>query len=1195
MRGRFAIAGLTALAILAFGAGEFAAPSTATAEFRIPGLFDGKRVVKRKRYRAKRPVAPQRNPARVVAAVSAETVSPEVAKKSTAAVVAGTAGAASVSLALPASLRVAANVPDAKPGTAETPEAKPGETGDADSKTAATGKSGAGTPDAEIPDAETPDTGTPEAETASAAGGREAEPKDEIQNDSKDEAGAADEGDTKTDAAEAAGADKTGTEAAEAKPAPTADDATDERKDVASAGDRADEHADRDDVDTKAEDGTKAEDSAKPDGDIAERTGEGADEAAKELSGATDGDASADGADTASAEGTPSTADADGADEDAAKPAARAEASSPVEDAGQDTAQAGKSEPPAPETKDTAAGSSSGPAGPDAGAAKDAATNDTATNDAAAKDTPAKDTGAKDRGGKDTAGKDTAAIDAVADDGTAKDPLAKTGVADATSEEAAEAAGQATKAAESKTVESAEAATETADKTVEDRAGAKAGSEDTTEGDTEIVSAEPVPPTPDPKPQLAANAESQDADSKDADSKDAEPQNEAESQDKVEPQDTAGPDERPESVAASSAKPADAALDRTASIEPTAAATTSTDDGASPGNDESATRAAPDSTRDSSKAAGSEEEADVTAAAPDAAGSSAGEPAGPETKTPTPETPTPETPSLKGPSLKAYDATVVLEISPPPGTGTPENGDTKLASLTEQDGLTADGGKPEEAAETGPPPPPPVDPVILAVRAKLEGTGAPKISTADLDTLKSVYADRDGDPLWIAGDGLSAHAKLLIATIGDADDWGLDAASYKTPAGDAVLDTDEARAGAELALSAAVLKYARDAQTGRLTPSQASSLFDQHPEARNPKTVLSEIAASATPDKALLALHPQNEQYQRLHTALVRARDNAKASGRDPNRDREVQRIVINMERWRWLPADLGNFHVWNNIPEFQVRVRKNGRTIYQEKTIVGQLKYATPFFSAPMRNIVFNPNWTVPPTIVREDIAPKLKARPRGGFFSTESRNAMLRRYGLAVSYKGKPIDADSVDWKTANIHSYTFTQDPGPYNVLGQFKFNFPNSHAVYMHDTTQRELFARSTRSLSHGCIRVHQPAQFAALILGEDKGWSIGNVQNVLAQSQGQTKVIALNRTIPVHLTYFTAVADEQGSVREFGDVYGIDNRMAPKLFPSPAHFQVPYSPDIAETAPSRPEPSSRPSQRRRSANTVENFLSGILGN
>ncbi|MEM7191631.1 MAG: L,D-transpeptidase family protein, partial [Pseudomonadota bacterium] len=555
-------------------------------------------------------------------------------------------------------------------------------------------------------------------------------------------------------------------------------------------------------------------------------------------------------------------------------------------------------------------------------------------------------------------------------------------------------------------------------------------------------------------------------------------------------------------------------------------------------------------------------------------------------------------PDAATPHARAYDDTVVLDISPPPGTEEPQSGDTKLASLD-----PAEDAQTDDAIDLGPPPPPPVDPVIAAVRSSLEGPSAPKINASDLEALKTIYNARDDNPLWVTDGALNPKAKALIATVGDADDWGLVSAEYKVPAPGSALDTAEAEADAELALSAAVLKYARHAQTGRLTPTKVNKLFDYHPKARDPEKVLIEIAKSKAPDKKLLLLHPQNAQYQKLHGALVQARDNAARHGGNPINDRQVQLIVMNMERWRWLPSDLGALHVWNNIPEAKVGVIKNGREIYREKTIVGQPKYATYFFSAPMRNIVFNPNWTVPPTIVKEDIAPKLKGprRPGGLFSGPESRNRMLRRYGLTANYKGKPINADTVDWKTVNVHAYTFTQAPGPHNVLGQFKFNFPNKHAIYMHDTSQRELFSNSDRTLSHGCIRVNDPARFAALVLGEDKGWTMRNVQDVFARAQGETKVIALKQKIPVHMTYNTIVADGYGSVREARDVYGLDRGMAAKLFKNPAYFSGQVSSGVVETAPSTDfaaparRYSDRYPSRRRSANSVDNFLSGILGN
>src|SRR6185295_3797067 len=140
-----------------------------------------------------------------------------------------------------------------------------------------------------------------------------------------------------------------------------------------------------------------------------------------------------------------------------------------------------------------------------------------------------------------------------------------------------------------------------------------------------------------------------------------------------------------------------------------------------------------------------------------------------------------------------------------------------------------------------------------------------------------------------------------------------------------------------------------------------------------------------------------------------------------------------------------------------------------------------------------------------------------------------------------GKPVNAATVDWSRANIRQYTFIQEPGPDNVLGVLKFNFPNRHAIYMHDTLQPELFNETDRTLSHGCIRVRQPDRLATLLLGEDKGWSAQQVKDMLAK--GKNTGVVLKTPLPVHLTYFTAAVDAQGKFQTYNDVYGLDKKMA----------------------------------------------------
>jgi murein L,D-transpeptidase YcbB/YkuD len=231
------------------------------------------------------------------------------------------------------------------------------------------------------------------------------------------------------------------------------------------------------------------------------------------------------------------------------------------------------------------------------------------------------------------------------------------------------------------------------------------------------------------------------------------------------------------------------------------------------------------------------------------------------------------------------------------------------------------------------------------------------------------------------------------------------------------------------------------------------------------------------------------------------------------------------------------------------------------------------------MRSIVFNPEWVVPETIKTEDLQPRLRQFVRG-----EPDVAVLRDNQLSVSYAGRPVDATTIDWGKANIHSYTFTQAPGPTNVLGALKFNFPNRHAVYMHDTVQPALFNQAVRTLSHGCIRVHEPEKLAALLLAQDKGWPADRVKIMLAK--GDNSGVTLNRPVPVHLTYFTLAFDGVGKLQNYADVYGLDTKMATLLF-GKAELLAP------EAAP------APKLQRRRSAATGgggrNSVIPGLFGN
>ncbi len=446
------------------------------------------------------------------------------------------------------------------------------------------------------------------------------------------------------------------------------------------------------------------------------------------------------------------------------------------------------------------------------------------------------------------------------------------------------------------------------------------------------------------------------------------------------------------------------------------------------------------------------------------------------------------------------------------------------------------------SAPTAQAPAPTPGPLMAEIASKLKDPALRKGAAAeDLAALEAFYIERDGAPLWVTPMGFTARAQALIAEIQNAGNWGLPADAFDLPSASALPASAEAQADDEVKLALAVLKYARYARGGRLSPGKISELFDQKPNLLSAKTVLAEIAAAPAPATYLTSLQPKQAQFESLRKLLLRSVTNAKARGRKPMADPGIQRLIVNMERWRWMPPELGDYYVWNNVPSYVTRVIKGGKSIYVEKVIVGQPKYATPLFSANLRSIEFNPDWTVPDTIKFEDLAPRLRQGSADGTHDI----SILTSNKLSVSYQGKPIDAATVDWNRANIRQYRFTQEPGPDNVLGVLKFNFPNRHAIYMHDTIQPELFSETERSLSHGCIRVRQPDRLAALLLAEDKGWSPQQVKDLLAK--GKNSGVTLSRPVPVHLTYFTVVVDAQGKLQTFADIYGLDKKMAAALF------------------------------------------------
>jgi L,D-transpeptidase YcbB len=424
------------------------------------------------------------------------------------------------------------------------------------------------------------------------------------------------------------------------------------------------------------------------------------------------------------------------------------------------------------------------------------------------------------------------------------------------------------------------------------------------------------------------------------------------------------------------------------------------------------------------------------------------------------------------------------------------------------------------------------DPVIALIRSKLAGRGlSSNADPADIAALQAFYGNSSAARLWITDMGLSARAQTALFEIERANDWGLDAAAFELPpAMDLPTSLDE-EATAEIKLDLAILKYARFARGGRLNPRELSGLFDQAPTLRDPRIVLREIASARAPDAYLQSLHPKHEPFVRLRHALLKMRDGAGGNSTD------INRIIINMERWRWMPDELGPLYVWSNTPEFMLYVVKDGKTIFADKTQVGTADDPTPVFSADMTTIVFNPEWIAPSSVLVKSLLPRLR----------KQNYSILDKYAFSVSYQGNPVNPTKIDWTRVNIRDYTFTQKPGPKSNLGKVKFLLPNRHDVLLHDTfaARRKVFQQSMRAIGYGCVRMERADRFAEVLLAEDKGWSASEVNELW--EHGVNSPVALDRKIPVHLTYFTAVVDDTGKVSRFADLYGLDKKLAMALF------------------------------------------------
>jgi L,D-transpeptidase YcbB len=445
-----------------------------------------------------------------------------------------------------------------------------------------------------------------------------------------------------------------------------------------------------------------------------------------------------------------------------------------------------------------------------------------------------------------------------------------------------------------------------------------------------------------------------------------------------------------------------------------------------------------------------------------------------------------------------------------------------------------------------------------------------------IDEVAAALLKHGGRTIWADTSGTTPQGKALLSSLQAAAEEGLMASRFmfaQTP-------PDAPRAYVELAMSAAAVLYARDASTGRIAPGLVHELATPDREIASAEAVLQQLATSQSVDAALSRFHPPHAEYRRLKEQLraLRSKSNelliadlkgpdlrigmrddrvpelrrrlglpergntifdrqlsqavvqlqrqaglpingvlneqtiANARASAANRQQE-QAIIANMEMWRWLPRSLGEKHVFVNIPAQGLVMRKNGKPVFETRTIIGTFETQTPIFSHQMDHVVVNPSWFVPPSILKKDeryLNPEW-VKARGYTMARRGENVIVR-------------------------------VPPGPKNALGNIKFMFPNSHAVYLHDTPERGRFSSRYRALSNGCVRVENPFRLAAAIFAEE-GWSEERLRRLVGSGERRMN---LERKLPIHLAYFTLEAQENGELVQHPDVYGHIRRLGELL-------------------------------------------------
>ncbi len=404
------------------------------------------------------------------------------------------------------------------------------------------------------------------------------------------------------------------------------------------------------------------------------------------------------------------------------------------------------------------------------------------------------------------------------------------------------------------------------------------------------------------------------------------------------------------------------------------------------------------------------------------------------------------------------------------------------------------------------------------------------------EAMAAFYAARNYAPLWIADGRLDARAKAVIAQLGNAEADGLDPADYQVPAFGAASGA-EALADADVTLTYSALTYARHLAAGRIAPTRVLAEVDYGDHTPAPAAILRKLADAVDAGAALESFNPLHRGFLALKAKLAelhgaptrpepveppaaktsKGRRVEKAPAPAATRQAQIDLVLANMERWRWLPQDLGNTYVMVNVPDYSLKVVHDHQEQWHTKIVAGKPQTPTPLLTASMDNVLVNPSWHVPQSIIKNELMPRYGRDPN-----------IFARMGLEV--KRHPDGTLSV------------TQPPGAGNALGRIKFNFPNKFSVYLHDTPEKRLFAYDKRAFSHGCMRVENPTKFGEVMLRLAMNGPTPDAQQLSTLFGREERTFKLTDRPMVHLTYQTAFVDDSGKLQLREDIYGFDERI-----------------------------------------------------